>query len=136
MRWFRSWSGHGPRAKSISASERSASRPIGLIVKPLGRKAWIGGEVGGALANPLTWATHRQVRQPPWCKVSSAGARRVHSKLLLQPVASEGNFRWDKSMQAAVGAGTGGTLGGAVKALEPALDSAQHHAQSHRVRRR
>jgi hypothetical protein len=88
--------------------------------KEAGREGLDWWRVGGALSNPVSWIS-------PSSKASTlvqgikAGAKIGAFQSLLQPVTSEGNFLWDKSMQAALGAGAGGTLGGALKMLEPAI---------------
>lgn len=91
--------------------------------KQAGREGFDWWRTAGALANPVGWLTPGS-QGVKLASAIKAGAKAGAFQALLQPVASEGNFLWDKSMQALVGAGTGGTLSGAVKLLEPAMQFA------------
>lgn len=72
--------------------------------------------IGGSLANPLSW-----VGGVRGVNAIRAGAQSGALQALMQPVASEGNFLWEKGQQAALGGLVGGTLGGALQLLKPAL---------------
>lgn len=91
--------------------------------KEAGREGFDWSRTAGALANPLGWATPGSAAGTIVSAIK-AGAKTGAFQSLLQPIASEGNFLWDKGMQAFVGAGAGGLLGGAVKLLEPAMQFA------------
>jgi hypothetical protein len=76
--------------------------------------------VGGSVANPLSWAGGGPGTAGVRAGIK-AGAQSGAFQAMLQPVASEGNFIWDKATQAGLGATIGGTLGGALQALRPAF---------------
>lgn len=76
--------------------------------------------VGGTLANPLSWIGGGPVGAGVKAGIK-AGALSGAFQALLQPVASAGNFLWDKATQGAIGGGIGGTLGGALAGLQPAF---------------
>ncbi len=88
--------------------------------KEAGREGMDWWRVGGALTNPVSWMSPSS-KANTLVQGIKAGAKIGAFQSLLQPVTSEGNFLWDKSMQAALGATAGGTLGGALKLLEPAI---------------
>lgn len=87
--------------------------------KEAGREGFDWWRTAGALANPLAW-----VGGTSGASAIRAGTQSGALQALMQPVASEGNFLWDKSTQAILGAGTGGLLSGAFRALQPALSGA------------
>lgn len=91
--------------------------------KEAGREGFDWTRTAGALTNPVGWLTPAS-HAGKLVSAIKAGAKTGAFQSLLQPVTSEGNFLWDKGMQAALGAGIGGTLGGAVKLLEPAMQFA------------
>lgn len=76
--------------------------------------------VGGGVANPLSWAGGGPTGQGVMAGIK-AGAASGAFQAMMQPVASQGNFIWDKATQAGVGAVIGGTLSGALQALRPAF---------------
>jgi hypothetical protein len=76
--------------------------------------------IGGTVANPMSWAGGGPARAGVMAGIK-AGAQSGAFQAMLQPVASEGNFIWDKATQAGLGAAIGGTLGGALQALRPAF---------------
>jgi hypothetical protein len=76
--------------------------------------------IGGSIANPLSWAGGGPAKAGVMAGIK-AGAQSGAFQAMLQPVASEGNFIWDKATQAGLGAAIGGTLGGALQALRPAF---------------
>lgn len=88
--------------------------------KAAGREGMDWWRVGGALANPVAWMTPAS-EGASVINAIKAGAKAGAFQSLLQPVASEGNFLWDKAMQTSFGAAVGGTLGGAMQALAPAF---------------
>jgi hypothetical protein len=91
--------------------------------KQAGREGFDWTRTAGALANPIGWLTPASTATKLVSAIK-AGAQSGAFQALLQPVATEGNFLWDKGTQAALGAATGGTLSGAVKLLEPAMQFA------------
>lgn len=76
--------------------------------------------IGGTVANPSSWAGGSPAQAGILAGVK-AGAQSGAFQAMLQPVASEGNFIWDKATQAGLGAAIGGTLGGALQLLRPAF---------------
>ncbi len=76
--------------------------------------------IGGGVANPMSWAGGGAAGSGVLAGIK-AGAQSGAFQAMLQPVASEGNFIWDKATQAGLGAAIGGTLGGALQALRPAF---------------
>lgn len=88
--------------------------------KEAGREGMDWWRTAGSLANPLAWASPSGEATTLWTAIK-AGSKAGAFQSLLQPVASEGNFLWDKGMQAVLGGVTGGTLSGGLKLLEPAL---------------
>lgn len=106
--------------EEINTLEREREGEYQADRKSAGREGMDWWRVAGALTNPLSWATPAS-EAATLVQGIKAGAKTGAFQALLQPVASEGNFIWDKSMQAGIGAATGGTLSGAMKLLEPAL---------------
>lgn len=88
--------------------------------KEAGREGMDWWRLGGSLTNPLAWMSPSG-EASTLVKAINAGAKAGAFQSLLQPVTSEGNFLWDKGMQAAIGGATGGALSGGLKLLEPAL---------------
>lgn len=88
--------------------------------KAAGREGMDWWRVGGALTNPVTWMTPSS-EGAGVINAIKAGSKSGAFQSLLQPVASEGNFLWDKAMQTGFGAAVGGTLSGAMQALAPAF---------------
>jgi hypothetical protein len=88
--------------------------------KAAGQEGLDWGRVGGTVANPLSWAGGGAGGSGVMAGLK-AGAQSGAFQAMLQPVAGEGNFIWDKATQAGLGAALGGTLGGALQALRPAL---------------
>lgn len=85
--------------------------------------------VGGGVANPLSWMGGG----PSGAGVRAAfkaGAASGAFQAMLQPVASQGNFLWDKATQAGLGTAIGGTLSGALTALQPAFRAVGEWARS------
>lgn len=76
--------------------------------------------IGGSVANPISWAGGSPAGAGIMAGVK-AGAASGAFQAMMQPVASQGNFIWDKATQAGLGAAIGGTLGGALQALRPAF---------------
>lgn len=74
--------------------------------------------VGGNVANPMTWLGPKAEG-----KMIMEGIKSGAFQALLQPVATEGNYLWDKSMQAGIGAAIGGTLGAALQTLKSPLSA-------------
>lgn len=88
--------------------------------KAAGQEGMDWARVGGNVANPLSWAGGGPAKAGVMAGIK-AGASSGAFQAMLQPVASEGNFLWDKATQAGLGAFIGGTLGGALQALRPAF---------------
>lgn len=110
-----------PRStESINADEREREAAYQAERKAAGKEGMDWWRVGGALTNPVGWMTPSS-EAATLVQGIKAGAKTGAFQALLQPVTSEGNFLWDKVMQAGVGGAVGGGLGGAVKLLEPAL---------------
>lgn len=85
--------------------------------------------VGGNLANPTTWLNPAGKGAGVW-EAIKAGAKTGAFQSLLQPVATEGNFLYDKGMQMLVGTGIGGTLGGSLTALSPVFSKGAEYVRS------
>lgn len=85
--------------------------------------------IGGSVANPLSWAGGGPAGAGVRAGIK-AGAQSGAFQAMLQPVASEGNFIWDKATQAGLGAAIGGTLGGALQGLQPAFSLATRSARN------
>lgn len=84
--------------------------------------------IGGNVSNPLSWVG--PAKAAGILNGIRAGAQSGALQALMQPVATEGNFIWDKSVQGALGATVGGTLGGALQVLAPAFSAATRAAKS------
>jgi len=102
---------------------RSDEQAYQAARKEAGREGMDWWRTAGALANPVGWLTPAS-KGLKLVEAIKAGAKAGAFQALLQPVNTEGNFLWDKSMQAALGGATGGSLSGAVKLLEPAMQYA------------
>lgn len=93
--------------------------------KEAGREGFDWWRTAGAVANPLSWLSPSGGGAGIWNAVRQ-GAKAGAFQSLLQPVAAEGQFLWDKGMQAVIGAGVGGPLGGALALLKPAFTGASN----------
>jgi hypothetical protein len=96
--------------------------------KAAGQEGMDWARIGGGVANPLSWAGGAPAKAGVMAGIK-AGAQSGAFQAMLQPVASAGNFIWDKATQAGLGAAIGGTLGGALQALRPAFSWATRSAR-------
>lgn len=106
--------------EDFNALERERETTYQADRKAAGREGMDWWRVSGALANPIGWMTPSS-EAATLAQGIKAGAQTGAFQALLQPVTTEGNFLWDKSMQAAVGGMFGGGLSGAMTLLTPAL---------------
>ncbi len=106
--------------EDINAMEREREAAYQAERKAAGREGMDWWRVGGALSNPVGWMTPSS-EAATLAQGIKAGAQTGAFQALLQPVTTEGNYLWDKSMQAAVGGMFGGGLSGALYMLQPAL---------------
>jgi hypothetical protein len=110
-----------PRSDAdINEMERQRESQYQSERKGAGHQGMDWWRTAGALANPMAWASPSG-QAATLVQGIKLGAKAGGFQALLQPVASEGNFLWDKSTQAALGSAAGGTLAGAIKLMEPAL---------------
>jgi hypothetical protein len=110
-----------PRSTSeFNERERTREADYQADRKEAGREGFDWWRTAGALTNPVGWMTPSS-EAATLVQGIKAGAKTGAFQALLQPVASEGNFLWDKAMQGGMGALFGGTLSGAMMLLQPAL---------------
>jgi len=79
--------------------------------------------IGGNVANPVSWFGGSPASTSVMAGLK-AGAASGAFQAMMQPVATEGNFLWDKATQAVVGGALGGTLSGALQLMRPAFSLA------------
>lgn len=106
--------------EEFNALEREREGAYQAERKGAGKEGMDWWRVAGALSNPVGWMTPSS-EAATLVQGIKAGAKIGAFQSLLQPVATEGNYLWDKGMQAAVGGLVGGGLSGALTLLQPAL---------------
>lgn len=110
-----------PRStEDINAAEREREAAYQTERKAAGKEGMDWWRVSGALTNPIGWMTPSS-EAATLAAGLKAGAKTGAFQSLLQPVTTEGNYLWDKGMQAVVGGVVGGGLTGSLRLLQPAL---------------